>query len=50
MMDEKIYKGNKIVCFSSSDSQVFIINKDGEIDSDTFPTLSAAQQWIDKYG
>lgn len=41
-MDEIIYKGNKIICFSSSDFQVFFINKDGEIDSDTFPTLSAA--------
>lgn len=50
MMDEIIYKGNKIVCFSSSDFQAFIINKDGEIDSNTFSTLSAAQQWIDKYG
>ncbi len=50
MMDEIIYKGNKIVCFSSNDFQAFIINKDGDIESDTFPTLPAAQKWIDKYG
>ena len=50
MMDEIIYKGNKIVCFSSKDFQAFIINKDGEVESDTFTTLSAAQKWIDKYG
>lgn len=50
MMDEIIYKGNKIICFSSNDFQAFIINKDGEIESGTFPTLSAAKKWIDKYG
>lgn len=50
MMDEIIYKGNKIVCFSSNDFQAFIINEDGEVESGTFPTLSAAQKWIDKYG
>lgn len=50
MMDEIIYKGNKIVCFSSNDFQAFIINKDGEVESDTFTTLSAAPKWIDKYG
>lgn len=49
-MDEIIYKGNKIICFSSNDFQAFIINKDGEIESGTFPTLSAAKKWIDKYG
>lgn len=49
-MDEIIYKGNKIVCFSSNDFQAFIINKDGEVESDTFTTLLAAQKWIDKYG
>lgn len=49
-MVEIIYKDNKIVCFSSNDFQAFIINKDGEIESDTFTTLSAAQKWIDKYG
>lgn len=49
-MDEIVYKGNKIVCFSSNDFQAFIINKDGDIESDTFPTLPAAQKWIDKYG
>lgn len=47
-MDEIVYKGNKIVCFSSNDFQAFIINKDGDIESDTFPTLPAAQKWIDK--
>lgn len=31
-MDEIIYKGNKIVCFSSNDFQAFIINKDGEVE------------------
>lgn len=41
-MDEIVYKGNKIVCFSSNDFQAFIINKDGDIESDTFPTLPAA--------
>lgn len=50
IMDEIVYKGNKIVCFSSNDFQAFIINKDGDIESDTFPTLPAAQKWIDKYG
>ena len=40
-MDEIIYKGNKILRFSSNDFQAFIINKDGEIESVTFPTLSA---------
>ena len=49
-MDEIIYKGNKIVCFSSNDFQAFIINKDGEVESDTFTTLPAAPKWIDKYG
>lgn len=49
-MDEIIYKGNKIVCFSSNDFQAFIINEYGEVESGTFPTLSAAQKWIDKYG
>ncbi len=49
-MDEIIYKGNKIVCFSSNDFQAFIINKDGDIESGTFTTLSSAQKWIDKYG
>lgn len=50
MMDEIIYKGNKIVCFSSNDFQAFIINKDGEVESETFTTLPTAQKWIDKYG
>lgn len=50
MMDETIYKGNKIICFSSSDFQAFIINSDGDIESGVFTTLSAAQKWIDKYG
>ena len=50
MMDEIIYKGNKIVCFSFNDFQAFIINEDGEVESGTLPTLSAAQKWIDKYG
>ena len=49
-MDETIYKGNKIICFSSNDSQAFIINSDGDIESGVFTTLSAAQKWIDKYG
>ena len=50
IMDEIIYKGNKILCFSSNDFQAFIINKDGEVESETFTTLPAAQKWIDKYG
>ncbi len=50
MMEEIIYKGNKIICFSSNDFEAFIINEDGNIDSKTFITLSAAQKWIDKYG
>ena len=48
MMEEIIYKGNKIICFSSNDFEAFIINEDGDIDSKTFITLSAAQKWIDK--
>lgn len=47
-MEEIIYKGNKIICFSSNDFEAFIINEDGDIDSKTFITLSAAQKWIDK--
>lgn len=50
MTSETTYKGNKIVCFSSNDFQAFIINQDDEVESDTFPTLSAAKKWIDKYG
>ncbi len=50
MMEEIIYKGNKIICFSSNDFQAFIINKDGDMESSTFTTLSAAQKWIDRYG
>ena len=49
-MEEIIYKGNKIICFYSNDFEAFIINEDGDIDSKTFITLSAAQKWIDKYG
>ncbi|MEI3055371.1 MAG: hypothetical protein V8T55_02265 [Phocaeicola plebeius] len=48
MMEEIIYKGNKIICFSSNDFEAFIINEDGDIDSKTFITLSAAKKWIDK--
>lgn len=47
-MEEIIYKGNKIICFSSNDFEAFIINEDGDIDSKTFITLSAAKKWIDK--
>ena len=49
MMNETIYKGNKIVCFSSYDFQAFIINQDDEVESGTFPALSVAKKWIDKY-
>lgn len=49
-MEEIIYKGNKIICFSSNDFQAFVMNQDGDIESGTFSTLSAAQKWIDKYG
>lgn len=49
-MDEIIYKDNKIICFSSNDFQAFVMNQDGDIESGTFSTLSAAQKWIDKYG
>ena len=48
MMEEIIYKGNKIICFSSNDFEAFVMNQDGDIDSKTFITLSAAQKWIDK--
>lgn len=44
MMDEKIYKGNKIICFSSNDFQAFIINSGGDIENDVFTTLSAAKK------
>lgn len=47
-MEEIIYKGNKIICFSSNDFEAFVMNQDGDIDSKTFITLSAAQKWIDK--
>ena len=50
MMEEIIYKGNKIICFSSNDFQAFVMNQDGDIESGMFSTLSAAQKWIDKYG
>lgn len=49
MTSETTYKGNKIVCFSSNDFQAFIINQDDEVENGTFPTLSAAKKWIDKY-
>ena len=49
-MEEIIYKGNKIICFSSNDIQAFVMNQDGDIESGTLSTLSAAQKWIDKYG
>lgn len=44
MMDEIIYKGNKIVCFLSNDFQAFIINEDCEVESRyTFYSISCSK-------
>lgn len=45
-----IYKDNIIIEFGSNSYYAFVINPDNDVDEETFTTLEAAKQWIDKYG
>ena len=45
-----IYKDNIIIEFGSNSYHDFVINPDNDVDEETFTTLEAAKQWIDKYG
>lgn len=47
MNKEILYKGNKIAVFPHNDVIAFILNKDGDIESNSFNSLEKAKKWID---
>lgn len=43
-----LYKDDMIICFGDSDYMACIMNKDGEIESETFKTIPEAKIFIDR--